>query len=98
MKNYYIDTDQKLIEIFTKHCGLTGEQYMKIRSRFINLLCDIQDDEQMEDIDEAVGEMGVIFDFLYNTKSLTLCEYNELCNLVNGMRDDAERMFWEDAK
>ena len=96
MKNYYIDTDQKLREIFAEHCNLSGEQYEEIRSRFIYLMCDIQEGEQMENIEDAVSDLGVIFEFLYNTKELTIGEYNELCNLANGMQDDAEKLATEE--
>lgn len=92
MKNYYIDTDTKLVDIFREHCNLSGEQYQEIQSMFINLMCDIQEGEQMENIEDRVGDMGVIFEFLYNTKELTIYEYNELCNLASEMRNDAERL------
>ena len=92
MKNYYKGADRKLVEIFTPHCNLSGEQYEEISARFIYLEADIQDGEPIEDIKQTVYELNVVFDFLYNTKEVTLEEYNSLCNLANEMEADAERL------
>ena len=45
MAAFYFDTDKKLVEIFTEHCNLSGEQYEWIRGEFIFLVADIQDEE-----------------------------------------------------
>lgn len=92
---YYMDTTEKLREIFTEHCNLSMEQYEEISSRLINLVTDIQmleeksDEVTPEGVEQAAEELGVIFEFLLNTKELTLKEYNELCNLANALADAA---------
>ena len=88
---------ERLPQIFASHCALSAEEYEEIDSRLINLEADVQEREPIGNIEAAAGELSVIFDFLYNIKRLTLEEYNELCNLVNGIRDDAQRMEEEGA-
>ena len=94
MKNYYIDTCEKLREIFTEHCNLSMEQYEEISGRLIDLVAEIQEFDGEGTYPEAerkANELGVIFEFLLNTKEITLAEYNDLCNLVGRIADDAKR-------
>lgn len=95
MKNYYVDTCGKLRDIFTEHCNLSGEQYEEISGRLIQLLTEIQEFDGEGTYPEAerqANELGVIFEFLLNTKEITLKEYNDLCNLVGKMADDAKML------
>ena len=95
MINYYVDTCEKLRDIFTEHCNLSGEQYEEIRCRLIDLLCEIQEFDGEGTYPEAerkANELGVIFEFLLNTKEITLKEYNDLCNLVGKIADDAKTL------
>lgn len=86
MAAFYYDTDKKLVEIFTEHCNLSGEQYEWIRREFIYLVTDIQEDEPETAIDERIEKMNIVFEFLLETKELTLEEYNDLCNLASDVR------------
>lgn len=86
MAAFYYDTDKKLVEIFTEHCNLSGEQYEWIRGEFIYLVADIQEDEPETAIDERIEKMNIVFEFLLETKELTLEEYNDLCNLASDVR------------
>ena len=93
---FYCDTCGKLREIFAEHCNLSGEQYQEINRRLINLVSDIQMLEEkseeltLADVETEAEELGVIFEFLLNTKELTLEEYAALSNMVVEM-DDAAR-------
>lgn len=82
MAAFYFDTDKKLVEIFTEHCNLSVEQYEWIRGEFIFLVADIQDEEDGREIDKRVAKMETVFDFLLETKELTLAEHNALHNLA----------------
>ena len=97
MRNYYVDTCGKLRDIFTEHCNLNMEQYEDISGRLIDLLAEIQEiDEEgcgsFAEVERKAGELNVIFEFLLNTKEITLKEYNDMCNLVNSMENDARTM------
>ena len=97
MRNYYVDTCGKLRDIFTEHCNLNMEQYEEISGRLIDLLAEIQEiDEEgcgsFAEVERKAGELNVIFEFLLNTKEITLKEYNDMCNLVNSMENDARTM------
>ena len=97
MRNYYVDTDEKLREIFKDHCRLSGIQYEEISGRLIDLIAEIQesDDDGCGSFPEAerkAKELGVIFEFLLNTKEVTLQEYNDLYNLVNAIAADIHKM------
>ena len=92
MAAFYYDTDKKLVEIFTEHCNLSGEQYEWIRGEFIYLVADIQEDEPETAIDERIEKMNIVFEFLLETKELTLEEYNDLCNLASDIRDADPRI------
>ena len=92
---YYMDTSKKLREIFAEHCNLNAEQYEEISGRLIYLVADIQMlEEKSEDVTLAeaeieANELGVIFEFLLNTKELTLKEYNDLCNMASELAEAA---------
>ena len=92
MRAFYIDTNERLREIFRDHCNLSGEQFEEINGRFIYLVCDIQEEEPQEVIEDKVSELHVIFEFLYNTKELTIGEYNDLCNLANEIQNAGEKL------
>ena len=92
MKTYYVDTCGQLRDIFTEHCNLSMEQYEEIRGRLIDLVSEIQEFDGEGTYAEAEGkanELGVIFEFLMNTKEITLKEYNDLCNMVGKIAEDA---------
>ena len=86
MAAFYYNTDTKLREIFKEHCNLSGEQYDWIRGEFAYLVTDIQEEETGRDIDERVWKMETVFDFLLETKELTLAEYAALEELANEIR------------
>lgn len=94
---YYMDTTGKLREIFAEHCNLSGEQFEEISGRLINLVSDIQMLEEKSneltqaDVAKAAEDLGVIFEFLLNTKELTLEEYNALCNMTGELEDASRR-------
>lgn len=91
MAAFYYDTDKKLVEIFTEHCNLSGEQYEEIRAQFIYLVSDIQEQEPIAEIEKRIGYLLAVFEFLYNTKSLFDKEYTELQELTEQIRTDAEK-------
>ena len=97
MATFYYDTDKKLVEIFTEHCNLSGEQFEEISKRLIFLVSDIQvleeKDEELtlEQVEAEAEELGIIFEFLLNTKELFLEEYNDLCNMVDELADAARK-------
>ena len=95
MKNYYVDTCGQLRNIFTEHCNLSMEQYEEISGRLIDLVCEIQEldgEGTFAEAERKADELGVIFEFLLNTKEVTLEEYNELCNMVGRISTAAENM------
>ena len=93
---FYCDTCGKLREIFAEHCNLSGEQYEEISGRLTDLVGDIQmleeksDELTLDDVMNAAEDLGVIFEFLLNTKEVTLQEYNDLCNMVGEMTNAAQ--------
>ena len=92
MANYCIDIREKLIEIFREHCNLTCEEFEEIEGRLIDIETGIQEDQAYADTESEAEELSVIFEFLYNTKQLTIEEYNGLCNMANSMRDEAQKL------
>ena len=96
MINYYNDTCGKLRDIFTPHCNLSLEQYEEIRGRLIDLVAEIQEmdgEGTGPEAEKKANDLGVIFEFLLNTKEITLEEYDSLCNMVNKIADEA-RDIW----
>lgn len=93
---FYMNTWGKMREIFAEHCNLSGEQYEEISGRLIDLVGDIQmleeksDELTLDDVMNAAEDLGVIFEFLLNTKEVTLQEYNDLCNMVGEMTNAAQ--------
>lgn len=87
---FYRDVDAKLREIFSEHCNLSAEQFNEIKKRMIYMVATIQDNYPFGDVEEYAEELNTIFAFMVNTRELTLVEYNELCNFVNGMADEAK--------
>ena len=95
MKNYYVDTCGQLRNIFTEHCNLSMEQYEEIRGRLIDLVCEIQEfdgEGTYEEAERKANELGVIFEFLLNTKEVTQKEYYDMCCMVEKIADDAKRI------
>jgi len=92
MAAFYYDTDKKLVEIFTEHCNLSGEQYEWIRGEFIYLVADIQDEEAGREIDLRIRKMETVFDFLMETKELAWAEYTALRELAKEVRDADPRI------
>lgn len=98
---FYMNTWGKMREIFAEHCNLSCEQYEEIDGRLIDLVSDIQMLEEkseeltLADAEKAAEDLGVIFEFLLNTKELTLEEYNALCNMVGELEDAAQKAVTE---
>ena len=95
MKNYYRDTCTELRGIFSEHCNLSMEQYEEISGRLIDLVSEIQEldgEGTFDDAERKADELNVIFEFLLNTKEITLEEYNELCNMVGKISTVAANM------
>ena len=92
MAAFYYDTDKKLVEIFTEHCNLSGEQYEWIRGEFIYLVADIQEEEKGREIDKRVEKMKTVFDFLLETNELALAEHAALHQLAEEVRDADPRI------
>ena len=94
---FYMNTGRKMQEIFAEHCNLSGEQYVEINARLIDLVSDIQMLEEkseeltLADAEKEAEELGVIFEFLLNTKELTLEEYCELCNMTVELAEAAKK-------
>ena len=92
MATYYYDTEKKLVEIFTEHSNLSGEQYEWISAEFIYLVADIQEEEEGREIDKRIEKMKTVFNFLLETKELTLAEHSALNELANDVRDADPRI------
>lgn len=86
---FHYDTDRKLREIFQEGCNLCAEQYDAIRSRFIFLVCDIQDVEPQEEIEKKMDHMRVVFDFLLDTKEITLKQHCDLHEMLEDVWNKA---------
>ena len=102
MRNYYVDTCGKLREIFAEHCNLSMEQYEEISGRLIDLVAEIQETYDggcgsFVEAENKANELGVIFEFLLNTKEVTLKEYNDLCDLVGKIANDIQEMMEAEA-
>ena len=95
MKKYIpfdYNTCGKLREIFAEHCDLSMEQYEEISGQFIFLVSDIMDCEPQADIEKRMDYMRAVFEFLYNTKELTLKEHYELIQMLDDIWDKAVQM------
>ena len=91
MKAFFINTDDKLKEIFKDHCDLSQEQYIEIRTELLFLVCDYQEEEPKEEIEKSIICLKAVADFLYNTKALTLKEHNDLHGLVDEIKTEGEK-------
>lgn len=91
MKQFFIDTDEKLKEIFKDHCNLSTEQYEEIRAELIHLVSDYQEEEPKEEIKKRINYLDVVIDFLFNTSELTLTENHDLHGLVNEIQEEGEK-------
>ena len=92
MKNYfYVDTDQKLKEIFHDYCNLSPEQYEELRAEMIYLVSDYQEGEPQAEIEKRIAYLKSAFEFLYNTKELSVKQHYELGELIEKIRTEAER-------
>ena len=94
--SYYYDTCGKMREIFSEHCNLSMEQYEEISAQFIFLLSDIQDMEPQEEIEKRMGYLRTVFEFLYNTKELTLKEDYELNKMLDDIWGGAQKQAAEE--
>ena len=90
MKNFYYNTNEKLRKIFSDHCNLNMEQYEVICGEFLYLEADIQEEEDSTEIMKRAEKMGIIFDFLYETKELTLKEHAALKDMVSDMLEKGQ--------
>lgn len=86
---FHYNTSGKLVEILTPHCNLTIEQYEEISGQFLYLVQDIQDGEPQEEIENRLAYLKAVFEFLYNTKELTLKEQYELNQMMDDILDKA---------
>ena len=91
MAAFYYDTCTKLREIFSEHCNLSMEQYEEISGQLIDLVADYQENEPDAEIEKRENVLKTIFDFLFNTKELTLKEHLDLNNMLDEMHEQAER-------
>lgn len=91
MLNFYYDTDKKLVEIFTEHCNLSGEQYEWIRGEMIYLVCDIQEAEPQAEIEKRIHKMEIVFDFLLETDELTLKEHADLYDMTADIWEEGKK-------
>ena len=91
------NTCVKLREIFAEHCNLSMEQYEEISGQFIFLVSDIIDCEPQADIERRMDYMRAVFEFLYNTKELTIKEYTDLQELLEDVWDKGRKMMAEQA-
>ena len=89
---FYVDTDAELIRIFSEHCNLSCEQYEEIRAQFIYLIADYQDDEPAEEIEKRIQYLTAIFEFLFNTKELSMKEHYEMGLLLEQIQNEAEKV------
>ena len=89
MKTFYYDTDKRLREIFAEHCNLCGEQYEWIRGEFTCLVADFQESEPQAEIEKRMERMRTVFDFLYETKCLTVGELTEVNELLSEIWETA---------
>ena len=90
MKNFYYNTHEKLRGIFSDHCNLNMEQYEVICGEFLYLEADIQEEEASAEILKRAEKMEIIFDFLYETKELTLKEHAALKDMVSDMMEKGQ--------
>ncbi len=90
MKNFYYNTNEKLRKIFSDHCNLNMEQYEVICGEFLYLEADIQEEEASAEILKRAEKMGIIFDFLYETKELTLKEHAAMKDMVSDMLEKGQ--------
>ena len=91
MAVFYYDTSSKLREIFAEHCNLSLEQYEEINGQFLYLVTDHQKCEPMVEIDKRVQYMVAVFEFLMNTKELTLKEYTDLMAMIGEIEEKARK-------
>ena len=87
--SFQFNTCGRMREIFAGHCNMSLEQYEEISRRFIELVQEYRDGIQLVDIEKEKNELRVIFDFLYNTKELSLTEHSDLCGLCDEIEDAA---------
>ena len=90
MKNFYYNITAKLRGIFQDHCNLNVEQYEVISSEFFYLEADIQEEEASAEILKRAEKMKIIFDFLYETKELTLKEHADLEGMLSDMLEKGQ--------
>lgn len=88
---FHYNTCGKMREIFAEHCNLSLEQYEEISGQFLYLVTDIQEGEPQAEIEKRMDYMRAVFEFLYNTKELTLKEQYELNQLLEDVWDTARQ-------
>lgn len=88
---FHYNTCGKMREIFAEHCNLSLEQYEEISGQFLFLVTDIQEGEPQAEIEKRMDYMRAVFEFLYNTKELTLKEQYELNQLLDDVWDTARQ-------
>ena len=80
---FHYDTTEKLREIFAYHCSLSMEQYEEISGQFIYLVTDFQEKEPQWAIENRIGYLQNVVDFLFNTKELTVKQHTDMQDLIS---------------
>ena len=91
MKNYFYDTDQKLREIFSEHCELDCDQYEWIAAELTWLICDMQEAEPQAEIEKRIAKLTTVFEFLQETKEITMAEHFGLMEMLSEIWQGAIR-------
>ena len=83
MSGFFYDTRGLLRKIFLDHDNLSLEQYEEISGKFMELVKDIREDEAQVQIEKRTSYLRAVFEFLFNTKELTLREYTDLGEMLD---------------
>ena len=86
---FHYDTTEKLREIFAYHCNLSMEQYEEISGQLLYLVADFQEKEPQWEIENRIGYLQNVIDFLFNTKELTVKQHTELQDMLNDIWEKA---------
>ena len=92
MERFSYYTANKLREIFSEHCNLTVEQYAALTERLEELVDMYQENRPEKEMEKFADNLGVIFDFMLDTKELTLKEHMDLHEMLNEMAEQAGKI------
>lgn len=87
--NFHYDTCGKLREIFADQCNLSMEQYEEISGQLIYLVADFQEREPQWAIENRIGYLQNVVDFLFNTKELTVKQHTDMQDLISDIWEKA---------